>query len=377
MTTAILLAVLAAEPNPGLAVMDFAVEGAPPEIGSATSGLVAHELERLQLFRVTSAETTRVILGVDRQRTLLGCEDCSGAAIGELTSFEYLVTGKLLRTGPAKDARYTLLMTLMKVGNASPLSSVRFEAKGEEKLLQDVPPNTLKLVGKLLEGRQGALVVSSSEVGAAVKIDDTQVGTTPLQARVPVAAGPHLLTVEKDGFSQVRKEVRVGADQVSDEFVRLVPSPDMAEQYEARATRFRVLAWTAAGIGVAGLATFVTGTVLADQKFGNATSENTFAYHKTLLAQGNEAEPGCEVSVTNPPPCDHRNSATALKSQVETFQTISYIGLAAVGAGALGATVLFVVGDPPGRYEAYRARTGVVSMRLSPTPGGVVLTGAF
>ncbi|MFZ5446902.1 MAG: PEGA domain-containing protein [Myxococcota bacterium] len=377
MLSALLLAVLAADPNPGLAVMDFAVEGAAPEIGAATSGLVAHELERLQLFRVSSAETTRVILGVERQRTLLGCENCSGANLGELTSFEFLVTGKLIRTGPAKEPKYTLLMTLMKVGNASPLSSVRAEAKGEEKLLQEVPAASLKLVGKLLEGRQGALVVASSEVGAAVKVDDTQVGTTPLQARVPVAAGPHLLTVEKEGFTAVKKEVRVNADQVSDEFVRLVPSPDMAEAYEARATRTRALAWTAAGIGVAGLAAFVTGTVLADSTFGDPTSPGTFAYHKTFLAQGIEADAGCESNVTSPPACDHRNSATALKAKIETFQTISWIGLAAAGAGAIGATVLFVVGDPPGRYEAYRQKTGVVAMQLSPAPGGVVLSGSF
>ena len=75
------------------------------------------------------------------------------------------------------------------------------------------------------------------------------ISTTPLQARVSVAAGPHLLTVEKEGFTQVRKEVRVSADQVSDEFIRLVPSPDMAEAYEARATRMRAIAWTAAGSG--------------------------------------------------------------------------------------------------------------------------------
>jgi hypothetical protein len=377
MIASALLLVLAADPMPGLAVMDFAVEGAAPEIGAATSGLVAHELERLQLFRVTSSETTRVILGVERQRQLLGCDNCSGTNLGELTSFEYLVTGKLLRLGTPKDSKYTLLLTLMKVGSPQPLSSVRVEAKGEEKLLQEVPPNTLKLVGKLLEGRQGSIVVASSEVGAAVKVDDTQVGTTPLQARVPVSAGPHLLTVEKEGFSQVRKEVRVSADQVTDEFVRLVPSPDMAEQYEARANRFRVLAWTAVGIGVAGVAAFTTGTILANQKYGDPQSPDTFAYHRAQLALGNEAEIGCDTSTATPLPCNHRGSAGALKAQIETFQTLSYIGLAAAGAGAVGATILFVVGDPPGRYEAYRQKVGVVSMRLSPAPGGMVLTGSF
>ncbi len=43
----------------------------------------------------------------------------------------------------------------------------------------------------------------------------------------------------------------------------------------------------------------------------------------------------------------------------------------------LSLPLLFVVGDPPGRYEAYRQKTGVVAMQLSPAPGGVVLSGSF
>lgn len=357
-----LLLLLAAENLPGLAVMDFAIEGAPPEIAAATSGLVAHELERLQLFRITTAETTRVILGVERQRQLLGCENCSGNAIDELTSFEYLVTGKLVRSGGPKEARYLLQLTLMKAKSAQPLSSVRVEAKGEEKLLQEVPPGTLKLVGKLLEGRQGSLVVGASETGAAVKIDDTQVGTTPLQSRVPIAAGPHLLSVEKDGFTQVRKEVRISPDQVADEFIRLVPSPDMAEAYEARAKRFRVLAWISTGVAVAGVGAFVGGNLAASGLYGETNTEKTFAFYRDRLVRGDES---------------YRDMANQAKAQIELMQTISWIGLGAAAAGGIAATVFFVVGDPPGKYEAYRQKTGVVSMSLSPTPGGMVLSGQF
>jgi hypothetical protein len=363
-STLLLLLAADAAPQPGLAVMDFAVEGAPPEIASAVSGLVAHELERLQLFHVTTAETTRVILGVERQRQLLGCDNCSGSSMGELTSFEFLVTGKLVRTGGPKDSRYNLMLTLLKVGSASPLSSVRVEAKGEEKLLQEVPPATTKLVGKLLEGRQGSLVVGSSEVGAAVKIDDTQVGTTPLQARLPMAAGPHLLSIEKDGFSQVKKEVRISPDQVSDEFIRMVPSPDMAEAYEAKARRFRLLAWVSTGVAVGGVAAFVVGNVVANSTYGDPLAAGTFSFYRAQLLAGNESE-------------ENRTKAGALKSKIELMQTVSWIGVAAAATGAIAATVLFVVGDPPGRYEAYRQTAGVVSMSLSATPGGMVLSGSF
>ena len=196
MLSATLMMLLAAEPLPGLAVMDFATEGAAPEIGTATSGLVAHELERLQLFRVTSAETTRVILGVERQRQLLGCESCSATTLSSLTSFEYLVTGKLTRTGPAKEPTYNLLMTLLKTGDNAPLSSVRLEAKGEERLLQEVPSTTLKLIGKILEGRQGSLVVSSSESGRKASVSAAQAGrasSSSVRARQTRAIGAPVL----------------------------------------------------------------------------------------------------------------------------------------------------------------------------------------
>jgi len=369
MLSATLMLLLTAEPLPGLAVMDFATEGAAPEIGTATSGLVAHELERLQLFRVTSAETTRVILGVERQRQLLGCENCSATSLSSLTSFEYLVTGKLMRTGSVKEPNYSLQMTLLKTGDNAPLSSVRFDAKGEEKLLQEVPSATLKLIGKILEGRQGALVVSSSEQGAAVKVDDSQVGVTPLQSRVQIAAGPHLLTVEKDGFTQVRKEVRVSADQTSDEFVRLVPSPDMAEAYESKARTTRTLAWVGVGVGVAGVASFIAGTVVANQKYGDVAKPGTFQYYRALVQQGDEGPNGA-----------YRTKAQTLSNEVKTWQTVSFIGAGAAGVGAITAVVLFIVGDPPGKYEAYRKSTGVVSMQVSPTVGavnGVSLSGRF
>ncbi|MFO0599536.1 MAG: PEGA domain-containing protein [Myxococcaceae bacterium] len=377
---AVVLAANEPAPPPGLAVMDFAVEGVAPEVGSAVSGLVSHELERLQLFRVNSAETTRVILGVERQRQLLGCDNCSATNLGELTSFEYIVTGKLIRSGTAKDSTYNLLLTLLKVGQPSPLSSVKLTAKGEEKLLQDVPPSTIKLVGKLLEGRQGSLVVSSSETGAAVKIDDTQVGTTPLQARVNVAAGPHLLTIEKDGFTQVKKEVRINADQVSDEFVRLVPSPDMAEQYEAKAGRLRAIAWTSAGVGAAGLAVFILGSVVSSNTYGSPGAEGTFEWHRKFLVAGEETSlPGTEGCPTGKSDslCNHRAAAGQLKASIESWQAVSYIGLGAAGVGAAAATILFIVGDPPGKYEAYRQKTGVVSMQVTPTLGGVLVQGQF
>jgi hypothetical protein len=86
---------------------------------------------------------------------------------------------------------------------------------------------------------------------------------------------------------------------------------------------------------------------------------------------------GC--TSTTPAPCNHREQARQLKGEIETLQGISYVGLAVAGVGAAAATVLFVVGDPPGKYEAYRQKTGVVSVAPSVAPGfgGVFVQGQF
>lgn len=364
MLATVLLVLGAAESMPGVAVMDFASQGASQELAAASSSLVAHELEKLGTFRVTSAEMTRALLGAERQRQLIGCENCSGSVMSELTSFEYIVTGKVSKVGSGKSAELSLILTMLKVGEASPASSARASATSEEKLLLEAGPTAVKLVGKLLQGRQGALVVTANETGAAVKVDDSTLGTTPLKARLPLAAGPHYLSVEKNGFTAFRKDIRVAPDEVTTEDVRLVPSPDTAAEYEKNAKRLRVLAYVATGVAVAGAATFAVAQVRSTAIYGDPTTPGTFQFHRAALLRGVETEDGV----------DHRTEANALKAQLETWQAVSWVGIGATIVGAAAAVVLFVVGDPPGKYEAFGNK---VAVQLLAGPGGVGLAGAF
>ncbi|MCC6335142.1 MAG: PEGA domain-containing protein [Myxococcales bacterium] len=373
LTTTLLLALLGADPQPAasaqprVGVMDFAVGGgASADLAAAASSLATHELERLGVFQVFSSETIRVVLGVDRQRQLLGCEDCSAESLSDISNFQYVVTGKVTRAGSGKDAPYTLMMSLLGVGSPQPLSSVQATAKGEAALLAEVAPSCTKLMGKLLAGRQGQLVVHSSEVGADVKIDDTQVGTAPLDGPRSLAAGPHLVSVEKDGYQAIRREVRIAPDTLSEESFRLVPSPDTIAAYEARATRMRILAWISTGLAVAGGGLFVGGQVAAANLYGSPNVKGTFEYHRSALLAGIEVEGDV----------NHRAEAQALKSQIQTWQTLSWVGAGVAVAGALGAAVLFVLGDPPGKYDAYTSNTGV-ALQLVPGPAGAALVGSF
>lgn len=363
LTTTLVVMLLAAGEPPSVGVMDFAANGASAELTSAASGLTTHELERLGVFRVFSSETLRVVLGVERQRALLGCEDCSGASLTDMSNFQYVLTGKVTAVGKA--GPWTLVMTLLEVGKPQPVSSVTATAATEAALLGEVGPATIRLVGKLLAGRQGQLLVTTHEVGAAVKIDDTQVGTTPLPVQ-SLSAGPHLVSVEKEGFSAVRKEIRIQPDELGELQVGLVPSPDTIERYESAASRTRILAWVATGLSVAGTGLFVGGQIAAGNLYGSPNVAGTFEFHRAALLAGKEVEGDV----------NHRSAANQLKSEIELWQTLSWVGAGVGVAGAIAATVLFVIGDEPGRYDAFRSAGGV-TLQLAPGLGGAAVVGTF
>ena len=361
MLTALLLLTVSAD-LPRIGVMDFQAEdGANTDVAQAVSTIVAQELERLELFRVSTAQTTRVMLGVERQRQLLGCETCTAASLSDLADFEFIITGKLIKT----KSDITLLLSLIPVGTAHAASSARVTAASDSKLLAEAGPAAVKLVGKMLEGKQGSTLVTSSEVGAAVKVDDTQVGTTPLPGPLKLAGGPHLVSVEKDGFTLSRREVRVVPDQLTEQHFTLVPNPDTIKEYEARAGSTRILAWSGVGLAVVGVGLFAAGQLEADSIYGAVNTPGTFLYHQAALAAGQETSLSVDGKVIN-----HRLRATETANAVQTWQAVSIASLIVGGAAAVTSMVLFVIGAPPEKYEPFHAS-------LSASLGGLAFTGGF
>ena len=364
MLTIVMTAVLTASSTggaPGIGVLDFAPQGgASAELAAALSTLTAQELERLTVFRVSSSETMRVMLGVERQRQLVGCENCNGSALADLASYDYIVTGKVLKT----KTDFTLFFSLVPVGSSQAVSSHKVTAVTEAALMQEVRPAVITLMAKVLEGRQGTLMVTTSEVGADVKLDGRQIGTTPIDP-VVIAGGPHLLTVEKDGFSPVRKEVKVTVDQLTDESVRLAPSPDTIVAYETRAKRLRALAWTMGGIAVAGFLVAIISASEGARIYGDTTSETSFQYARAQLLKNDES---------------YRAKANELKTQLATWSTLAVVGISVGAASAVASAVLFILGDDPGKYDQFHRvpqRSKAPTVALSPSLGGVVLSGTF
>lgn len=348
--------------NPKMAVPDFQTTAGNEPIAAMLAGSVATEIDRTGMFTVTTSDQVRALLSLDRQRQLLGCNDdsCSSNIAGQL-GVDFLLNGRVSRLTDAKKATtgLTLDLSIVEVKSGKRVSSREVKGSSEADLVSKLQENVAALIAPLLNGRQGFLVVIASEDGSVVKVDGTQLGTTPMLQRLAVPGGPHVLRIEKEGFTSVQKQVRITPDQVTEEAVRLMPSPDFIESYEKKQWGLRIGAFIATGVAVAGIATFAIMQGQAQYNYGPG-KERSFIALRDQLAAGDESV---------------RSDAEALRNTINTQLAISYVGGGVGLASAIAATALFIIGEDPNKYQSYRGPKA--SAWVTPDGAGSVWSWSF
>ncbi len=346
---------VAPPPPPHVGLSDFQAPEKLKPLAGAVSGLVANELQRMGAFKVTTPSQVREMLSLDRQQQLLGCSDdscLSGVALD--LGFDYLITGTLSSLASARGpSRLSLELVLLDRQTRARAGSEVIDAADEAELMAHVASSVAKLVSGLLKARSGSLVVRSTETGSVLKVDEVVVGTTPLQGRLALAAGPHYLKLEKDGFVSWQKEVRIVPDELTEESARLVPSPDFIAAYESKQTKLRVGASAATGLAAASVVTAIAFETRSASLYGSKDGAGSFLELRQRVAAGDDSA---------------REPMEAVKAQINTSQTITGVFIGIAVAGAVGAGALWLLGDDPGRYGAYRD----VGLKagLAPLPGG-------
>ncbi len=185
-----LLAVLAAD-KPKLAVLDVQPIGVEATQAAALGEAMTQELSRRGFFDVISSSDIRTLLGVERQKQLLGCGDSSCTA--ELSG--------------ALGARFVLQSTLTRLGDALQLSVQMLDSEKAQsvarsvRLAKDVQQLADQLPWALAEATATPLPPTPSKV----------LPWTLIGAGAAVFAGGGILAI--DGFSrqrQVNNELRPG-----------------------------------------------------------------------------------------------------------------------------------------------------------------------
>jgi hypothetical protein len=359
LTVLLVPAAARAETKPRLAVLDLAANGASKELAAAAGTAVATELDRLRAFHVITSEAIRSMLAFEKQRQMLGCSDAGCMAeLGGALGADWLVTGKVTKLAAAGGVPETLNLdlTLTAVRSGQREGSVIETARSEPELLQRAGRAAQKLVQKVLAGRAGRLVVTASEMGAVVRVDEQVKGTTPLRGPIVLPAGPHALAVEKNGFVAAQKDVQVESGKLVQEEVALVPSPDFVRGYESRQRKLRTGAWISTGVAVAGVAGAIALQASANQLYGNESTPGTFLYDRSRIQAGAATENGVDL----------RAEATSLQSTIQTRETWSYVSLGVGAVAAVAATYFWIAGDDPNRYAGFAepvARVDVLPLR--------------
>lgn len=363
----------AAEPSgearPSLAVLDLGTAGASASLAAAAGAVVATELDRLGVFRVMTSEAVRGLLAHDLQKQILG--GCTGgdclSAVGGAVGAELVVSGKVSAIGGGgAPVTYGVDLTLSSTRTGTQEGQATESAATEVELVRRLPKAIGRLTARILAARSGQLVVSVSESGAVVKVDEQARGTTPLPGPLELPSGPRSLVVEKEGFVAWQADVTVRAGRIAEERVHLVPSPDFIRSYEGRARTMRIGAWAATGVAVAGVASAVFFQLRASDIYGNASTDGTFLFYKQKLLDG----------TTPPPGVDYRAESERLRSEMKTAETVSFVGMGLAAAGAGAAAWLWIAGEDPDRYAQYRRK---LALEVVPAPGGaaLALAGSF
>jgi TolB-like protein len=100
---AALLVLLGAAERPKLVVLALETAGgAEPEVASALSQAITAEAARRGYFEVISAQEVATLLGMERQRQLLGCSEDQSACLAELSGAlgaRFVLSGSLAKLG--------------------------------------------------------------------------------------------------------------------------------------------------------------------------------------------------------------------------------------------------------------------------------------
>ncbi len=249
----IAFAVVAAAPagQTKLASMGFSGLNVDDKATAYYSDHFAQQLS-LQGFRVITASEIGALIGLERQRQLLGCSDSATSCIAELAhalGVDGVITGNLGKFGSAYQVNIKILAAL----DGRPLSVYSSRVKGEEALLDEYEKAARK-AREALNGSSSKLI-SPSSVPVAGPVSEASDGVSdqPSRARslawVPAAVGGVSLAAGGILLWQTKQRWDLLESSNSD-----VPA-QTAASYRDEGNTFQTFGLAAVGLGVAGLTT--------------------------------------------------------------------------------------------------------------------------
>jgi len=201
-----------------IAVWRLDALGIAPELAARLETLFRSELDRLAKTPLPTRKEMDTAVGKDKKlRECTGAEKCL-TAIGTKVGVDVMVTGSVNALGDS----YTLDIKAVDVATGKQLRRIQSDPlRGSpDELIEGVRVAAYSLLAP--DQIYGSIIVLSDLVGAAVSLDDKNVGMTPLpKALAKLSLGKHKLKVEAKGYLPFEEEVEVRFQKSSRVVVRL------------------------------------------------------------------------------------------------------------------------------------------------------------
>jgi len=314
-----------------IAIMQLSADGVPEAYAVGLTETVATTLDETGIFETISPKQISSVLAYEKRRDALG--DCSNeecyTQIAKLLRADYLISGSVAKV--SKTIVVNLALIHAEKGEVTKRVDRRLNNAAE--LILTIEPATISLVQPLLSERQGYLRVTSNVDRAKIYVDD-QLQIENIDQLISLSAGPHTLTVVKDGFYQANGRFSVKPGLVQDENITLIPAQETIATYESKANAMRYSAY-ATGILALGSA-FLSGY------FYNQATDNKLIVDSYASALESERAQ-----------IDRRNEALSAKDSFDTNQSLYIVSLSTAVLSAAGSALLFMLGEDPDRYDAF------------------------
>lgn len=337
-----------------LAVLDLRDKGVDPDLAGNLTDIVIASLGELGVFQTISRADIQRMLELEETKQALGCDEISCLAeIGGALGVGLLVSGSIGKVGNS----YIINLSLTDTATVTVTSREQRQVSTADALPEAVRGATRFLVRELLEGRQGELIVATSERDAEVEIDGRIIGMTPI-GRQTLAGGPHRIKLHKKGFVSWARDIEISSDQPVVIDAAMVPSYEFIAEYDRSAFRWRLAAYVTGGVGLALLAYGIGGYIW--------NGDEAARYERNLTKNN------CQENPPGPALIDCSGFAQR-QATIESFDqwmvAAMITGTVLTSAGA----VLFLYGPEVGAYDQYKG----VSIGLAPLPDGGLALGTF
>lgn len=247
-----------AEPIKGrVAVMDLVPSGADPAMTKTLTRLLSVELSRSGAVQTVGSDDVAALIGIERQRQLMGCND--SACLADLGALDarYVLTGTVGKVGSG----YVVSAQILDTTKAQVVTRAVQRASNDEQLAAASVPLARELLAET-----ATLHLYNQVAGASVFLDDRFIGKMPLDPVRVRESGKHTIRAESVDHLPFESAVELEPGRTSRVRVDLLRFDELEAKSRSRKIYAGATAAVASGAG-AGCFLVLTSAAAEKQKY--------------------------------------------------------------------------------------------------------------